>query len=61
MGQGTNMFHSMLAVLVVFCCTIGFGLGSNHAHIGALAIYVCAALAALQLSYFVGALVVPAG
>ena len=47
------VIYSLLALLVLFCCAVGFGLGSNHLNVWAMAIFTVAAVLALQLSYLV--------
>jgi hypothetical protein len=50
------MGHSLLfAVVIVFCCTVGYGLSAQHGSAWVLMVLNIAAIVSLQLSYMVGA------
>ena len=47
----------LLAVLTVFCCTVGYSMSTYHASGWAMLIFTAVAIAAMQISYGVGLIV----
>jgi hypothetical protein len=45
------VIYSLLALLILFCCAVGFGLGSNQMNGWGMVIFTLAAVIALQISY----------
>jgi len=49
--------HLLLAVLIVFCCTVGLVLSSYHANVWSVLVFTIAALVSLQIAYIAGLLI----
>jgi hypothetical protein len=46
-----------MIVLVLFCCTVGYGLSTTHVTVWGLLTFPAAAVIALEASYLVGRLI----
>lgn len=55
--SGLMASNPLLLVTILFCCVVGFKLSTEPASLAKMAVFVIAAIFALQISYVIGLLI----